>query len=124
VSGRRQLAVALTAAGLALGLGACGDDEEPAAATSTTEETTSTTEATSSTTASTTESTSSTTSTTSTTEETTTTTDEIELEPEGGDDSGGSGPRGDSEENDKPPAEGSPEASFEEFCDENPKECG
>lgn len=123
MSGRRQLLVVLTAAGLALGLGACGDDEEPVA-TSTTEETTSTTDLTTSTTSSTTETSSSTTSTTDTTEETTTTTDEIELEPEDGDDSGGSGPRGDSEENDKPPAEGSPEASFEEFCDENPKECG
>lgn len=126
MSGRRPLAVALTAAGLALGAGACGSDEEPATTSATTTE-----ETISASTVSTTESTSSPTTTTeSTTDQTVseqppTTTGEIELEPtddDGGE--GGDGPRGDSETNDKPPQEGSPEADFEEFCDLNPKECG
>jgi ABC-type glycerol-3-phosphate transport system substrate-binding protein len=126
VSGRRQLAAALTAAGLALGAGACGSDEEPTTTSATTTE--ETVSSTSSTTESTTSSTTTTESTTAqtTTEQTTTTTDEIELEPteDGSGGGSGNGPRGDSETNDKPPQEGSPEESFEEFCDLNPKECG
>ena len=119
MSGRRQLAVVLTAAGLALGLGACGSDDEPTT-TSATEETASTTETTSST-PSTTDMTSSTTSTADSTSSTTSTEETTTPDDESG---GGTGPRGDSEENDKAPAEGSPEASFEEFCDANPKQCG
>lgn len=38
--------------------------------------------------------------------------------------SGGTGAPKDTEDNDTPPAPGSPEAAFEEYCEQNPGACG
>jgi hypothetical protein len=100
---------ALTVGGF--GLAGCGDEEETT--TTSTEPTVSSTELTVDTVSTTTESTSSTTSTTSTTQTGSTTTDTPVQEP-----------AEDSEENDTPPEEGSPEAAFEEECEKNPEACG